>query len=160
MRWYTGRVAEPILDDEQRASWHDDGWCVLEHFLPAGDVAAAQAELPAIFPSAEAFTAGRAEPAHKAHDRDPATPGRPTFPLEGDGAQPPHPATKRLIALAEDLLGTELLRLYQGHATAKYSDGDDPEYEQLLHVDYGNHTLVVPRGRCRLPAPRALRLPQ
>ena len=29
-------------------------------------------------------------------------------------------------------------------ASAKYSDGD-PDYEQLLHVDYGNHTLVVPR---------------
>jgi hypothetical protein len=42
-------------------------------------------------------------------------------------------------------LGTDQLRLYQGHATAKYSDGGDPEYEQLLHVDYGNHTLVVPR---------------
>ena len=52
---------------------------------------------------------------------------------------------ERLIDLAEDLLGTDQLRLYQGHATAKYSDGGDPEYEQLLHVDYGNHTLVVPR---------------
>ena len=32
----------------------------------------------------------------------------------------------------------------RGTPAAKYSDGD-PEYEQLLHVDYGNHTLVVPR---------------
>ena len=29
-------------------------------------------------------------------------------------------------------------------ASAKYSSGTD--YEQLLHVDYGNHTLVVPRA--------------
>ncbi len=31
--------------------------------------------------------------------------------------------------------------------------------EQLLHVDYGNHTLVVPRAEPGYPAPRALRLP-
>ena len=52
---------------------------------------------------------------------------------------------ERLIDLAEDLLGTDQFRLYQGMASAKYSDGA-PDYEQLLHVDYGNHTLVVPRA--------------
>ncbi len=50
-----------------------------------------------------------------------------------------------LIDLAQDLLGTEDVRLYQGLASAKYSAGA-PDYEQLLHVDYGNHTLVVPRS--------------
>jgi hypothetical protein len=30
-------------------------------------------------------------------------------------------------------------------ANAKYSDGS-PDYDQLLHVDYANHTLVVPRA--------------
>ena len=49
-----------------------------------------------------------------------------------------------LIDLAQDLLSTPDVRLYQGMASAKYFDGH-PDYEQLLHVDYGNHTLVVPR---------------
>ena len=48
-------MQHPILDDEQRAAWHEEGWCVLEHFLPADEVAAAQAELPAVYPTAEVF---------------------------------------------------------------------------------------------------------
>jgi hypothetical protein len=67
----------------------------------------------------------------------------PLFPFDG-------PALNRLVVhdalidLAEDLLGTEAVRLYQGMATAKYSGAGNDD-EQLLHVDYGNHTLVVPR---------------
>ncbi|MGD0392519.1 MAG: phytanoyl-CoA dioxygenase family protein [Acidimicrobiales bacterium] len=134
---------DPILDDEQRANWHEEGWCVLEHFLPADDVAAAQAELPDLYPTAEAFAAGLGAPGGNVHDAS-WDAKKPTFPLEGMALN--HLIVhERLIALAEDLLGTDQLRLYQGHATAKYSDGD-PEYEQLLHVDYGNHTLVVPRA--------------
>ena len=49
----------------------------------------------------------------------------------------------RLIDLAEELLGTDL-RLYQAMLSAKYCGGR-PSDEQLLHVDFGNHTLVVPR---------------
>jgi hypothetical protein len=136
-------VDDPILDDEQRTSWHEEGWCLLEHFLPAVDVDAAQAELPDIYPTAEAFAAGLGAPGGKAHDAS-WDAKKPSFPLEGMALN--HLILhERLIALAEDLLGTDQLRLYQGHVTAKYSDGD-PEYEQLLHVDYGNHTLVVPRA--------------
>ncbi len=130
-----------ILDEEQRADWHEEGWCVLEHVLPADDVAAARAELPGLFPTAEAFQAGLA--AEAGNDDASWDAKKPSFPFEGMALNR-LVVHERLIALAEDLLGTEQLRLYQGHATAKYSDGD-PDYEQLLHVDYGNHTLVVPR---------------
>ncbi len=34
--------------------------------------------------------------------------------------------------------------MYQAAVTAKYANAA-PDYEQLLHVDYANHTLVVPR---------------
>ncbi len=141
-RWYTDPMDEPILDEEQRARWHEEGWCVLEHALPAADVAAARAELPALFPTAEAFQAGLGAPGGAGHDASWDAP-KPRFPFE-KMALNRLVVHERLIALAEDLLGTDQLRLYQGHATAKYSDGD-PDYEQLLHVDYGNHTLVVPR---------------
>jgi hypothetical protein len=49
-----------------------------------------------------------------------------------------------LIDLAELFLDDPDPLLYQGMVSAKYSDGA-PDYEQLLHVDYANHTLVVPR---------------
>ena len=45
-------------------------------------------------------------------------------------------------ALAEALLGTAAIRLYEAHNWAKYSGATD--YDQLLHCDYGNHTPVVP----------------
>jgi hypothetical protein len=51
---------------------------------------------------------------------------------------------ERLIDLAEEFLGLTDIRLYQAALSAKYSGGAESD-EQLLHADYGNHTLVVPR---------------
>ena len=142
-------MQHPTLDDEQRAAWHEEGWCVLGALscLPMR-WPAAQAELPAVYPTAEVFAdrmeaSGSGPSAGTAHAAGRVA-NKPAFPLEGMALN--HLILhERLIGLAEELLGTDQLRLYQGHVTAKYSDGDDPEYEQLLHVDYGNHTLVVPR---------------
>ena len=49
-----------------------------------------------------------------------------------------------VIDLAEGLLGTTDLALYMGIVTAKYAD-QASGYNQLLHADYPNHMLVVPR---------------
>ena len=49
-----------------------------------------------------------------------------------------------VVALAEGLLGTTDLALYMGIATAKYAH-QASGYNQLLHADYPNHMLVVPR---------------
>ena len=49
-----------------------------------------------------------------------------------------------MIDLAQDLLGTDDVRLYLAIATAKYA-GQPSEYNQLLHTDFPNHTLTVPR---------------
>jgi hypothetical protein len=67
----------------------------------------------------------------------------PRFPFE-DSALNDLVVHDRLLDLAEAFLGLHDVRLYQAMAGAKYSGGplDD---EQLLHADYGNHTLVVPR---------------
>ena len=54
-------------------------------------------------------------------------------------------AHEALVDVAEQLLGSPDIRLYQGMVSAKYSRGA-PDYDQLLHADYGNHTLVVPRA--------------
>lgn len=47
-----------------------------------------------------------------------------------------------LIALARALLGVSDVRLYQSHSWAKYTG--EADYDQELHCDYGNHTLLVP----------------
>ena len=49
-----------------------------------------------------------------------------------------------LIDLATELLGTADVRLYMAIATAKYA-GQPSDYNQLLHSDFPNHTLTVPR---------------
>ena len=49
-----------------------------------------------------------------------------------------------VVDLAEGLLGTPDLALYMGIVTAKYAH-QASGYNQLLHADYPNHMLVVPR---------------
>ena len=136
-----------VVGAEQRRRWQMDGWCVLENALPADEIAAAQLALADLFPSAEAVHAARSATGG-------AAPGGPGYEVRWDADKPVFPfesmALNRLcvhdtlIDLAQDLLSTPDVRLYQGLASAKYFDGH-PDYEQLLHVDYGNHTLVVPR---------------
>lgn len=116
---------------------------MLEGVIPAEDLAAAQEDIARLFPSPEALRPQPGPTSEPGYDvRWDAT--KPHFPFAGMGLNRlvVHDA---LIDLARDLLGTDELRLYQGMASAKYSDGS-PDYEQLLHVDYGNHTLVVPRS--------------
>ena len=49
-----------------------------------------------------------------------------------------------LIDLAQELIGSEDVRMYMGLASAKYA-GQPSGYNQLLHVDFPNHTITVPR---------------
>jgi hypothetical protein len=49
-----------------------------------------------------------------------------------------------MIDLAEELLGTDDVRLYLAIVSAKYA-GQPSGYNQLLHTDFPNHTLTVPR---------------
>ena len=126
----------------EKASWESDGWCLLEALLPDDVVRAAQAELPALFPTAEEFAADR-DPERNQPFRTDSHTVMPGFPFE---AAPLNDLVLHdsLMDLAEEFLGLSDLRLYQGMLSAKYSMGAESD-EQLLHVDYGNHTLVVPR---------------
>jgi Phytanoyl-CoA dioxygenase (PhyH) len=55
----------------------------------------------------------------------------------------------RILDLVEAILGTADVRLYQAETFAKYAGA--AEYEQPLHIDETNHTLLPPRrdGRFR-----------
>ena len=141
----------------EKSQWEEEGWCLVEGLFSADEVRAAQAVMPELFPTAEEFAAD-VDPERNLPFRVDSHSVMPTFPFESS-------ALNRLVLhdkvidLAQDFLGLHDIRLYQGMLSAKYSNGA-PDDEQMLHVDYGNHTLGGAASRGRLPAPRALRLPE
>src|SRR3984885_9194691 len=130
------------LSSADRAQWEEDGWCVVRDLLPAATIAAAQAVLPELVPTAEEF-ADDVDPERNEPFRVDSHRVMPRFPFE-DAALNDIVVHDRIIDLAEQLLGITDLRLYQAMLSAKYSEAALSD-EQLLHVDFGNHTLVVPR---------------
>jgi hypothetical protein len=131
----------PISETDQDR-WEKDGWCVARGLLPSDAVVAAQAALPALVPTAEEF-AKDADPVRNEPFRVDSHRVMPRFPFD-DSALNDLVVHDRIVDLAEHLLGITDLRLYQAMLGAKYSHGA-PSDEQLLHADFGNHTLVVPR---------------
>ena len=133
----------PVAGAGLKAQWEADGWCVLERFLPDEAVAGATEQLESLFPSAEDFAADR-DPERNAPFRIDSHVVMPRFPFE-NAAFNELVLHDRLIDLGEEFLGLTDLRLYQGMLSGKYATGAESD-DQLLHVDYGNHTLVVPRS--------------
>ena len=56
---------------------------------------------------------------------------------------------EQLLDAAERFCGTSQIDLYKAELWAKY--GGRVDYEQALHRDYGNHSIVVPREDRRWP---------
>jgi len=131
-----------VIGSAEQAQWEEEGWCLVQGLLPTDAVAAARAVLPQLFPTAEEFAAdsdpGRNEPFRVDSHRV-----MPRFPFD-ESALNDLVVHDRMIDLAEELLGITDPRLYQAMLSAKYS-GAAPSDEQLLHADFANHTLVVPR---------------
>jgi hypothetical protein len=127
---------------EGKRLWDTAGWCVIEDVFPADDVAAALRALPSMFPTAEEF-ASNANPERNLSFHDEARAPKPQFPIH-QGPRNRLVVHDAMLDLAELLLEADDVRLYQAMANAKYSDGSR-DYDQLLHVDYANHTLLVPR---------------
>ena len=130
-----------MLTVGQRRSWDEDGWLVLERAVPEEDLRAAQGAVAKLFPSAQEM-AGASDEDEQARWRT------------WDAAWPEFPFRSRtlnglvlsdvMIDLAQDLLGSSDVRMYLAIITAKYAR-QPSEYNQLLHTDYPNHTLAVPR---------------
>jgi hypothetical protein len=139
-----------ILTAELRTAWEEDGWCVIADAIPPADLAGGQRALTYLFPTVEEMDAGTDdERTAKWRDWDAAWP---EFPYRSRSLNRIvlHDA---LLDLAEDLVGPDF-RLYQGTLTAKYP-GQPSGFNQLLHTDYPNHSIVVPR---RDPGYRQLEL--
>jgi Phytanoyl-CoA dioxygenase (PhyH) len=124
------------------------GYVVLHGFVTENDLAPAQDELGLVFPTAEEYHDGR-DPELQARFAGRVSAGIDYFPFASVewsllGVSQP------LAGLAEALLGTSAIRVYELHNWAKYTGAAD--YEQNLHRDYGDHTLVVPTSDSALGA--------
>jgi Phytanoyl-CoA dioxygenase (PhyH) len=116
------------------------GYAIAPGFLSADDIAPAVAEIPLLFPSADEF-ADDVDPRRNDRFRAGQFGGVDVLPfasLEWNLLSV-HP---RLLDVAEAVLGSDDLRLYRAEAWAKYSQAVD--YDQSLHRDFLNHSLVVP----------------
>lgn len=130
------------------AHFREHGYVVLSGFLTGYDLRPAQNELGLVFPTAEEY--------HDSRDRElrarfagSVSAGIDYFPFASVewsllGVSQP------LVRLAEALLDTAAIRVYELHNWAKYTGAAD--YEQDLHRDFGDHTLVVPTGDSALGA--------
>jgi hypothetical protein len=124
------------------AQWEEEGWCLIEGVFSPEEVRAAQEVMPDLFPTAEEFAADVDSERNRPFRVDSHS-VMPIFPFES-GALNRLVLHDKVIDLAQEFLRLQDIRLYQGMLSAKYSEGA-PDDEQMLHVDYGNHTLVVPR---------------
>ncbi len=52
-----------------------------------------------------------------------------------------------LIELSRQLLDCQDIHLYQSHTWAKFTG--EADYDQVLHCDFGNHTLTVPADKAQ-----------
>ncbi|MCP2317848.1 Phytanoyl-CoA dioxygenase (PhyH) [Nocardia amikacinitolerans] len=119
--------------------WNRHGFAVLPGYLPEDVLTPAVAELASMFPSAHGFHDG-SDPRRDRFVGDEFA-GIDSFPFTGTEVAL-LAVHDLLIDLAEELLGSNDLRLYTAEAWAKYTGAAD--YDQHLHRDYLNHTVLVP----------------
>lgn len=139
-RQYRSPMAS-VLNTHQRQSWEEDGWCVLERVIPTEVLASAQKAISKLFPSARQMA--ESKPGDEIERWRTWDAAWPEFPFRSRSLNA-IVVSDLVVSLAEDLLGVSDVRMYLAHATAKYAN-QPSEYNQLLHVDYPNQTLTVPR---------------
>jgi Phytanoyl-CoA dioxygenase (PhyH) len=139
------------------------GWVLIERLLSEAEIDAAHPGLSELYPRPADFHAGVADPRSEVFRE-----GADALANQGDDPrfrpqqfvglkEFPHPDQMlnllalhpAIIAVAEDVLKTRDVRLYQAETFAKYSGVT--QYDQPFHVDYTNHTMLPPRadGRWR-----------
>lgn len=121
------------------ATWRTQGFVILPGFLSESDLAPALAELPTMFPTPGGFH-DDTDPRRSRYVGDEFE-GIDQFPFASAAFSllAVHP---RLVHLAEQLLGRADLRLSSAEAWAKFTGA--ASYDQDLHRDYLNHTVLVP----------------
>jgi hypothetical protein len=124
--------------DSAARHWQTHGFVILPGFIPATELKPALDELPAMYPTAEGFHDGTDERRDRFTVDEWA--GISSFPF-GSTELNLLAVSDRVVGLAEALLADGDLRISSAEAWAKYTGA--AEYDQHLHRDYLNHTLMV-----------------
>jgi hypothetical protein len=134
-------AGEPAVVDLDSAArhWQTHGFVILPGFVSAAELKPVLDELPTMYPTADGF-----------HDRTDERRERFTVDEWAGINSFPFRSTElnlltvsdRVVGLAEALLADGDLRISSAEAWAKYTGA--AEYDQHLHRDYLNHTLMVP----------------
>lgn len=127
------------VPDANLAEVRERGFTIVEGFLDAETLAAARAALWDIFPRPEDYFA---DPGRYPEFAASQFAGIRLFPY-ADWALNALTVYPDLTDAAERFLGSSDIEIYKVELWAKYAGAID--YDQTLHRDYGNHTLVVPR---------------
>jgi hypothetical protein len=144
-----------VNETEVHAAWHTDGFLILPGYLSEIELAPALSELDMVFPTAAGFH-DATDPRHE-RCRNDEFEGIDVFPFASIELSLLAVAP-RLVELAERLLGEADLRIYSAEAWAKYTGATN--YDQDLHRDYLNHTILVSNDCAAPPAAGDVRLPQ
>jgi hypothetical protein len=128
------------VPDRNLAEVWDQGFTVVEGFLDADTLAAAQDALWGLYPRpADYFAAPQTWPDFAKSQFA----GLRFFPYD-DWALNRLPVYPDLVDAAERFVGSQDIEVYKVELWAKYSGATN--YDQAHHRDFGNHTLVVPRA--------------
>jgi len=128
------------VPDSKLQEIESQGFTIVEDFLDAQTLGAAQEALFQVFPRPSDYFA--APEAYESFSRSQFS-GLRLFPYPA-WALNRLAVTPDLVDAAERFCGTTDLSLYKVELWAKYAGAID--YDQVHHRDYGNHTLVVPQS--------------
>jgi hypothetical protein len=150
-----------VATDDEVATWREDGWVLLEGLVGTDEVGAAADDLHQVFPSGDEYHADpegvterlKGRPAEPKEDYQWPDEGpgfranqqrwMAAFPFAGSGVLNRLCVHPSIVDFAERSLGTSDIRLYQAHASAKYSGLTN--YEQPMHTDR-NHSWLPAVG--------------
>jgi ectoine hydroxylase-related dioxygenase (phytanoyl-CoA dioxygenase family) len=123
------------FSEEDYESWLEHGY-VVKRLLDDAQLSAALESIYEYMPSWEDYSRRP-----RRYQSAVGQGGRVDFPFLGDGLNDTtiHPD---LVAFAERILRTDKILLGHGQVTGKYAGTRD--FEQELHLDFGNNMLVVP----------------
>jgi len=154
-------MSSRLATEAEVDTWRDEGWVLLEGLVGAAEIEAASDDLRQLFPSPEEYHADpenvterwKGNPILPKEDYvwPEEGPGfRPeqqrwmgAFPFAGSGSLNRLCVHSSIVDFAERALDTSDIRLYQAHASAKYSGLTN--YEQPMHTDR-NHSWLPAVG--------------
>ena len=134
------RVSDGVIDE-----WRREGVAIAPAVFTAAEIAPVLAEYERLHPRPEAVSEAKvhADLGRRIgrFDREQFA-NVLNFPFNANVAMNLLPLHPLLIDVAKRALGVAEVIMYQCHTWAKFTG--DADYSQLFHMDFGNHTLLVP----------------